>query len=73
MAAIFQESMGSSKFGNFLLIPGIVLVLVGVLILPIPEHLKWLLSGTSILLGLALVAMVMWLKRLSSGIRKSLP
>ena len=72
MAAIFQESVGSSKFGTFLLIPGIVLVLVGVLVVLIPELLKWLLAGTSILLGLALIAMVMWLKRLSSGLRKSL-
>ena len=70
MASMFQDSVGSSKFGIFLLIPGIVLLGVGVLVLLMPALIKWLLAGTSILLGIALLGMAISLRRLSSRIQK---
>ena len=69
MASMFEESVGSAKFGNLLLIPGTVLILVGALVLLRPEILVGLLAGTSILVGIAMVAMAFSLKRLAAGVR----
>jgi len=69
MATMFKETIGGPKFGFLILIPSMVFVLGGVLVLIIPGILIWLLAGTSIVLGLAMFAIAMFLRRLSSRIQ----
>lgn len=53
MAEFGRRLSSRPGLGSLLLLPGLVLVLGGVLILIAPQVLAWLLAGTSILLGLA--------------------
>lgn len=55
MAGFASRMSSRPGLRSLLLLPGLVLVLGGVLILIAPQVLVWLLAGTSILLGLGLL------------------
>jgi hypothetical protein len=55
MAGYLSRMSSRPGIWSFVLAPGLVLVLVGLLILIAPQVLVWLLAGTSILLGLGLL------------------
>jgi hypothetical protein len=69
MAAKFHETMESPGFTYGLLIPGILLILIGILILIKPEVLVWLMAGVSILLGLILLIGTLLLKKLALSMK----
>jgi hypothetical protein len=71
MSAIFKRSSGKRGFGLLAIIPGLLLVLVGVAIMFEPQILVWLLAATSIVLGLLLLAAALFVRRLATGIRGS--
>ncbi len=49
-----------------LLTPGLVLILVGVLILLEPRVLVWLVAAAAIVLGVALMMVAMWFRRMAA-------
>ena len=69
MAAAFQQSLGTYKFCYLLLIPALLLILVGVLIIFEPTILVWFVAATCVVLGLAMIAMAICLKRCSTRIQ----
>ena len=69
MAAKFHETMESPGFTYGLLIPGILLILIGILILIKPEVLVWLMAGVSILFGLMLLIGTLLLKKLALSMK----
>jgi hypothetical protein len=52
MAETCGQMLNNAKLSLFLLVPGILFFLGGILILLQPTALVWLVGGTSILLGL---------------------
>ena len=69
MAGKFHEAMESPGFTYGLLIPGILLILIGILILVNPEVLVWLVAGVSILFGLVLLIGALLLKKLALSMK----
>ena len=68
MAAMCKGMSDTSAPGFLMMIPGLLLVLGGVLVLLEPAVLVWLMGGTSILIGVVLLAMAVfvrtWARRL---------
>ncbi|MES0372258.1 MAG: hypothetical protein ABUK11_08265 [Mariprofundaceae bacterium] len=69
MAAKFHETMESPGFTYGLLIPGTLLILIGILILIKPEVLVWLVAGASILFGLMLLIGTLLLKKFTTSMK----
>ena len=66
MASMCKGMADKSRPGFLLMIPGIVLVLAGVLILVEPRILVWLMAGTSIVLGLVALVLANRIRRLAA-------
>ena len=66
MAEMCQSMLKHSRMGLVLLIPGLLFVLGGILILLEPTVLVWLMGGTSILLGLVMLTLASFLRKLST-------
>jgi hypothetical protein len=66
MASMCKGMAGKSRSGFLLMIPGIVLVLAGVLILVEPRILFWLMAGTSIFLGIGALVLANRIRRLAA-------
>ena len=66
IAEVCQSMLNHSRMGLVLLIPGLLFVLGGILILLEPTVLVWLLGCTSILLGLVMVTLASFFRKLST-------
>ena len=66
MASMCRALAGKPRLGFLLLIPGLLLVLGGVLIFIEPGALVWLLAGTSIFIGLAMLFLAMFIRKMSA-------
>ncbi len=71
MAAMCQGMLSNTRIGLVFLLPGLVFVLAGILILLEPRVLIWLIGGTLILLGVVMLVMTMFLRRLGAGLRQA--
>ena len=60
---------GTSRF--FLMIPGVLLILFGVAIVVQPQVLVWLVAGTVVLLGVALLLMAHLMYRFGAKARQA--
>ena len=67
MAGFCQDMISAqgseSRFGLFLLAPGILLFLIGVAIFAEPRMLVWAIGGCSILLGMLMIGTGLYLRR----------
>lgn len=66
MASMCKEMAGKPGLGFLLLIPGLLLILGGVLIFLEPKFLVWLLAGTSILVGLVILFFAVSIRRIAT-------
>ena len=66
MGAMCKGMMGKPGSGFLLLIPGLLLVLGGVLILVEPKVLYWLMGGTSILIGIIVFFFANFIRKMSA-------
>ena len=66
MSAILKKTSGKRGFGLLAMIPGLLLVLGGVAIIFEPQILVWLIAGTSILVGIALLAAANFFRKLTA-------
>ena len=71
MSAMFKKTTGKRGFGLLAMIPGLVLVLGGVVIIFEPQILVWLMAGASIVVGIALVAAAYFFRKLAAGLQTS--
>ena len=55
MMTKFMGGSGASRFGHPLMIPGLLLILGGVLIFAAPMVLVWLIAGGAIVIGLLII------------------
>lgn len=69
MASMCKGFAGKPPSRVFLMIPGVVLILVGVLILLQPKVLIWLIAGVSILLGVLFLLMVNFIRKVGNQLR----
>ena len=69
MAAVCRGMSGKSGTGSglLLMVPGILLVLGGVLVLTVPQALVWLMGGTSILIGIVVLVFANLIRKVSAG------
>lgn len=63
MAATCEGMMGRPRSGVALLIPGMVLILLGVIVLFEPRILVWLVAATFILMGLTILVFGRFMRR----------
>ena len=54
-----------------LMIPGLVLIVIGVLILLEPKILVWLIAAVAILLGFSLLIIATWVRRMAKQFRSA--
>lgn len=66
MAAMCKGMTGKSGSGLLLMIPGIALLAGGVVILIEPMVLPWLMGGTSILIGIVVLVLASFIRKLSA-------
>ncbi|HSF04410.1 MAG TPA: hypothetical protein VLG10_01335 [Methylomirabilota bacterium] len=71
MASMCRGMAEKPRFGFLLLIPGLLLVLGGVLIFIEPRVLVWLLAGTSILIGVVMLFLAIFLRKMSVRFTKA--
>ncbi len=71
MAKMLVGLRTKSKIGYFFLIPAALFFVAGVLILLVPKALVWLMGGISMLLGLAMLAVAIFLRSLASRVKKA--
>jgi len=71
MASICKGMAAKPPSRFLLMIPGLVLILVGVLILLEPKVLIWLIAAVSILLGVVLLIMGNFVRKLGEQLRKA--
>ncbi|HET9491110.1 MAG TPA: hypothetical protein VFR64_15320 [Methylomirabilota bacterium] len=64
MASMCREMAEKPGIGLLLLIPGLLLILGGVLIFLEPKFLVWLLAGTSILIGLVILFFALSIRKM---------
>lgn len=69
MAEKFAAALGSPRLKVGLLLPGLLLLVLGILILTKPEVLIWLAGGLSILFGLIFIFVAISLKRLAASMK----
>jgi len=62
--------MTEKRFSGFMLmLPGILLILVGVLIVIEPKILVWLVAAAAVLLGIMMLMMAAFIRRLGARLR----
>ena len=66
MAATCKSMMKKPMSGVFLLVPGILFIAVGIVILVEPRILVWLAAAASILMGVAMLMFVSFVRRIGS-------
>lgn len=64
MASVCKGMANKPGSGLFLMMPGLVLVLAGVLILIEPRALVWLLASASMLIGLVMLFFAMFMRKM---------
>ena len=69
MSAMFKRSAGKRSFGLLAVLPGLLLVLVGVAIILEPQILVWLIAATSIVAGLMLVAAASFFRKIAADLQ----
>jgi len=69
MSEMFKRASGKRGIGLLVLIPGLLFVLVGVAIVLEPQILVWLLAGASIAVGIALLAIASFFRKLAADVR----
>ncbi|MFQ6022630.1 MAG: hypothetical protein ACE5NW_07910 [Acidiferrobacterales bacterium] len=73
MANVCMGMTAKSPSGFLLMLPGALLVVVGVLILIEPKVLGWLVAGASILLGIILLMIANFIRRFGARLRSVHP
>ena len=73
MAQTCERMLTNARVGIFFLVPGILLFLGGILILLVPKVMVWLMGGTSILLGLLILGVAAFFKKLGAAARSAQP
>jgi len=71
MSEMFKKTSGKRGFGLLAMIPGLLLVLGGVAIILEPQFLVWLMAAASILVGIALLAVAGFFRKLAAGLETS--
>ncbi|HSC27290.1 MAG TPA: hypothetical protein VLD67_08450 [Vicinamibacterales bacterium] len=66
MASMCSGMAAKRGLGSLLLIPGLLLVLGGVLIVIEPRALVWLLAGASIFIGVVLLFFAIFIRKMSA-------
>jgi hypothetical protein len=69
MASMCKGMMAKSGSGFLLMIPGAALVLGGLLILLEPKVLFWLMAGTSILIGIIMLVLANFIRKMGARLR----
>ncbi len=69
MAAMLKNSAEKPSSGLLLMLPGLLLIAVGVLIVFQPMILVWLVAAVAILIGVMLLMMAGFLRRLGARMR----
>ena len=64
MAKMCERMMAKPRSGSFLMLPGALLIALGVLILIEPRIVVWLVAGVAILMGITLIMMGRFVGRL---------
>ncbi len=65
MASMCKGMMGKSRSRFLLMIPGLALVVGGVVIFLEPKVLFWLMGGTSILIGIVMLVLANFIRKMS--------
>ena len=71
MAKMCMGMTAKPPSGFLLMLPGAVLIIVGILILIEPTILVWLIAATSILLGLMMLMMATFIRRFGAQLQKT--
>ncbi|MEJ2174608.1 MAG: hypothetical protein P8Y76_06770 [bacterium] len=66
MASMCRGMAGKPWTGAILMLPGILLVLVGILIFVEPKVLVWLIASVAILMGVIMLAFALFIRRMSA-------
>jgi hypothetical protein len=69
MAATCKGMMQKPLSGSLLMIPGLVFIVVGVLIIIEPEILVWLMGAASILVGVVMLMLANFIRRVGAQLR----
>ncbi len=69
MAAMLKDSAEKPASGFLLMVPGLLLIAVGVLIVFEPMILVWLVAAASVLFGIMLLIMARFLRRFGARFR----
>lgn len=69
MATMCAGMMEKRPTGVLLLLPGILLIVVGVLIVIEPKILVWLMATASVLLGIMLLLMARFIRKIGAQLR----
>ena len=69
MAKRFDEIIGKSQLGLYLMIFGIMLVVLGVSIVVQPKILIWLAAAVATIMGLALLVAAYYINRMKSSLQ----
>ena len=65
MASMCKGMTGKRGFGLMLMLPGLLLVLAGILIFIEPKVLVWLIASVSILFGLVMLFFAAFMRRMA--------
>jgi len=71
MAETCKGMMERPGTSLWMIIPGLVFVVLGIAIIVYPQILAWLVSLALIVVGLALLAMVSFMRRMGKRVQKS--
>ncbi|MDX1486983.1 MAG: hypothetical protein R3268_02200 [Acidiferrobacterales bacterium] len=69
MAKMCIGMMGKRPSGLLLMLPGVVLIVVGVLIIIEPKILVWLIAAASVLVGIMLLMMASSIRKIGAPLR----
>ena len=69
MAGICSGIMRRRAFGWLAMLPGILFIAVGVLIVVEPMILTWFVAGVSVIVGIMLLMMAGFMRRMADGLR----
>lgn len=69
MARMCMGMMEKRPFGWLLMLPGVLLIVVGVLIVVEPKILVWLIAAAAVLLGIMLLTMATFIRKAGARLR----
>lgn len=67
MASMCKGMMGKPGAGYLMMVPGLILILVGILILIEPRILLWLIACTSIMVGIIMLVFANFIRKRAEG------